>query len=56
MISNTELFDRIAEALIADYECVYSVNIKTNEYCRYIIEHNSHSLSEEHKGDDFLVI
>lgn len=54
MVLNIELFGKIAEALIADYESVYRVNTKTNEYCRYIIDQNSHSLSEEQKGDDFF--
>lgn len=54
MVLNIELFSKIAEALIADYERVYRVNTKTNEYWRYIIDQNSHSLSGEQKGDDFF--
>ena len=54
MVLNIEVFGKIAEALIADYERVYRVNTKTNEYWRYIIDPNSHSLGEEQKGDDFF--
>lgn len=54
MVLNIELFGKIAEALIADYERVYRINTKTNEYWRYIIDPNSHTLSEEQKGDDFF--
>lgn len=54
MVLNIELFGKIAQALIADYERVYRINTKTNEYRRYIIDPNSHSLSEEQKGDDFF--
>ena len=51
---NVELFSKIAEALITDYTRVYRVNTKTNEYCRYFINQNSHFLSEEENGDDFF--
>lgn len=54
MILNEELFGNIAQALIADYVRVYRVNINTNEYCRYYVAQESHSLSEAQKGDDFL--
>lgn len=54
MVLNTELFGKIAEALITDYTRIYRVNTKTNEYCRYFINQNSHFLSEEEKGDDFF--
>jgi hypothetical protein len=32
MVLNTELFDKMAEALITDYTRVYRVNTKTNAY------------------------
>lgn len=54
MILNIELFGKIAEALIAEYARVYRVNIKTNEYCRYVIDKKSNSSSEEQEGDDFF--
>ena len=54
MILNEELFGNIAQALIADYVRVYRVNINTNEYCRYYVAQESHSLSEAQKGDDFF--
>lgn len=54
MIENRELLGRIAEILIADYERVYLVNTKTNEYCRYFVDKDSHFLIEEQKGDDFF--
>ncbi len=54
MIGNRELFDKIAESLIADYARVYLVNTKTNKYSRYYINPDSHLLIEDRKGDDFF--
>ena len=54
MIGNRELFDKIAESLIADYARVYLVNTKTNKYSRYYINQDSHLLVEDRKGDDFF--
>ena len=54
MIGNRELFDKIAESLIADYERVYLVNTKTNQYSQYYINPDSHLLIEDRKGNDFF--
>ena len=54
MIENRDLFDRIAESLIADYARIYLVNTKTNKYSRYYINQDSHLLIEDRKGDDFF--
>lgn len=54
MIGNRELFDKIAESLIADYARVYLVNTKTNKYSQYYINQDSHLLIEDRKGDDFF--
>ena len=54
MIGNRELFDKIAESLIADYARVYLVNTKTNQYSQYYINPDSHLLIEDRKGNDFF--
>lgn len=56
MIGNRELFDKIAESLIADYARVYLVNTKTNQYSQYYINPDSHHLIEDRKGNDFFAI
>ena len=51
---NRELLSKIAGILLADYTRVYVVNTKTNGYCRYIVDQDSHFPVEEQAGDDFF--
>ena len=53
-VMNIELFNKIAEVLIAEYARVYRININTNEYCRYLIDNKSNIFVEEQDGDDFF--
>lgn len=54
MNENRELLSKIAGILLADYTRVYVVNTKTNGYCRYIVDQDSHFPVEEQAGDDFF--
>ena len=48
MNENRELLSKIAGILLADYTRVYVVNTKTNGYCRYIVDQDSHFPVEDH--------
>lgn len=54
MILNAELFVNIAEALISEYARVYSVNLSTNEYRRYLINENIELPNKGQQGSDFF--
>ena len=51
---NKDNFNRIAEALLADYSSVYYVDAVTNEYCWYSSGPEFHSLQIEQQGKDFF--
>ncbi len=50
-MTNNDMFNRIAEALLTDYSSVYYVNARTNEYRRYSAASND---SAEYEGSDFF--
>ncbi len=54
MTTQEMIFNKIAEALLADYTSVYYVNIKTNAYYWYSTNPEFHSLKIEQGGDDFF--
>lgn len=54
MILNAELFVKIAEALISEYARVYSINLSTNEYRRYLINENTELSDKGQHGSDFF--
>lgn len=54
MLNKDNIFNKIAEALLADYSSVYYVNAVTNEYRWYSADPEFHSLSIEQNGKDFF--
>ncbi len=54
MSLQNDIFNKIAEALLADYSSVYYVNALTNEYFWYSVNPEFYSLELEQRGDDFF--
>ncbi len=54
MNDGSNVFFKIAEALLVDYTSVYYVNAVTNEYQWYSSDPEFHSLHIEQGGDDFF--
>lgn len=55
MFSDDIFFNKIAEALLADYTCVYYVNAVTNEYRWYTTDHEYSSLHISASGKNFFL-
>ena len=54
MLSNDNLLNKIAEALLLDYTSIYYVNAVTNEYQWYSNDPDFHSLHIEPAGENFF--
>lgn len=54
MLDNNTIFNKIAEALLVDYACVYYVDAVTNEYQCYSNAPEFDSLKIKQNGNDFF--